>query len=219
VGFPSCNTELCRLPVNTADPHGYYAELGVAPWATDDEIRSAARRLYHRLHPDTGEQPDTARLQRIKLIVTVLTDPDQRARYNRTPPGKRLLDAVYRAELASLDVLSGLDAEQVRDVLRPTAVPSPFFATGAWYDYLAVDRQRGDMLLAQRWYAHLVGVAPLVGYRGRIRVMLHDGPAFFHPDLSTMSIPRSWVPSSASAFALFSAVAGMSRSTASSSGV
>ena len=215
-GFPSCNTELCRLPANTADPHGYYAELGVPPWADADEIRRASRRLYRALHPDTGARPDPARLQRVKLITEVLLDSDEREKYNRTPPGKRLLDRVYRSELSLLDVLSGMDARQVHDVLRPTpatptAAPPPPDDPG--FDYLSVDWEHRDPDLAQRWYRSLVQVAPLVGYRRKIKVMLHNGPAFFQPDIALMSIPRSWEPSSALAFALFVVVAGMSHST------
>lgn len=205
IGYPSCNTELCRLPRNTADPHGYYAEIGVMPWATDDEIKTAVRRLYRRLHPDTGSRPDPARLQRVKLIAEVLLDPVERDKYDHTPPGKRLLDKVYRAELSAID-LSGMTTDQLDATLRPVGRDDGQ-RVGGWFDYLAVDRHPRDMHLAQRWYAHLTRVAPLVGYRRRIKVMLHDGPAFYHPDTAVMAIPRSWTPSTAVAFGLFIAVA------------
>lgn len=205
-GFPSCNTELCRVARNSADPHGYYAEIGVPPWATQDEIRSAVRSLYRRLHPDTGARPDPERLQRVKLIAEVLLDPDARHRYNRTPPGKRMLDAVYRSELSALD-FSGMDPEEVEEMLSPDPEPEP--AAGRWFDYLAVDRQGGEMHLAQRWYAALVRAAPVVGYRRRIKVLIHDGPAFYHPETAVMAIPRHWTPSTGVAFGLFTAVAGL----------
>lgn len=205
-GFPSCNTELCRLPRNSADPHGYYAEIGVQPWSTEDEIRTAVRSLYRRLHPDTGPRPDPERLQRIKLIAEVLLDPDARHRYNQTPPGKRMLDAVYRSELSALD-FSGMDPAAVEEMLSPEPEPAP--ATGRWFDYLAVDRQGGEMHLAQRWYAALVGAAPVVGYRRPIKVLIHDGPAFYHPESAVMAIPRHWTPSTGVAFGLFTAVAGL----------
>lgn len=205
-GFPSCGTELCRLPRNRNDPHGYYAEIGVRPWASAGEIRAAVRGLYRRLHPDTGGDPDPVRLQRVRLIAGVLLDPAQRGRYDRTPPGRRLLDAVYRHELSALDVSRLPDAGRPP---RPVSPPPPGVRAGGWYDYLAVDRQPGDMHLAQRWYAHLVAAAPLVGYRRRIKVMIHDGPASFHHGTSVMAIPRGWAPSRGRAFALFTAVAGM----------
>ena len=205
-GFPSCCTDLCRIPVNRRDPHGYYAEIGVRPWATDEEIRSAVRSLYRALHPDTGARPDPDRLRRVKLIADVLLDPAARQRYDSTPPGKRLLDEAYRAELGVMD-FSGLDPADVERMLEPEPTPP----TGArWFDYLAVDRRGGDMHLAQRWYAHLVRVAPLVGYRRRIKVLLHDGPAFFHAETAVMAIPRNWRPSTGAAFGLFTAVAGVS---------
>ena len=207
VGFPSCATDLCRLPPNRSDPHGYYAEIGVPPWATPDEIRAAVRALYRRLHPDTGDDPDTARLTRVKLIAEVLLDPAERARYDATPPGRRLLDKVYRNELSVLD-LTGLDPGDVERMLRPAPEP---IRSGGWYDYLAVDRRPGDMHLAQRWYACLVRAAPVVGYRRRIKVLIHDGPDFFHEDTAVMAIPRSWRPSTALAFALFTVTAGVSR--------
>lgn len=206
-GYPSCGTALCRLPRNRSDPHGYYAEIGVSPAATDEEIRAAVRRLYRRLHPDTGPVPDPERLQRVKLIAEVLLDPVQRERYNQTPPGKRLLDKVYRAELSSLD-FAETSPDELQRLLRPVSPPPPQTRTGRWYDYLAVDRRSGDMHLAQRWYAHLVATAPLVGYRRRVKVLLQDGPAFFHPESAVMAIPRSWTPSTGLAFALWTAVAG-----------
>lgn len=205
-GFPSCGTELCRMPRNTADPHGYYAELGVDPWATDEEIKIRVRALYRRLHPDTGAIPNPDKLQRVKLVAEVLLDPEARERYNRTPPGKRLLDRVYRSELSAFD-FTDMDPVEVQKLLRPPP-PPPVRPNPRWYDYLAVDRRYGDMHLAQRWYAALVATAALVGYRRRIKVLLQDGPAFFHPDTSVMGIPRFWQPSKPVAFALWTVVAG-----------
>lgn len=206
VGYPSCNVELCRVPMNTADPHGYYAELGVEPWASADRIRSAVRALYRRLHPDTGHRPDPDRLQRVKLIAEVLLDPDSRQRYNRTPPGRRVLDAVYRSELSRLD-LSEVDPDEVQKLLSPLP-PTPEDRDPA-YDYLAVDHQDRDAESCQRWYAALLAAAPIVGYRRRIRVLIHDGPPSYDPESAVMAVPRRWTPSTAVAFALFTAVAGL----------
>lgn len=202
-GFPSCETGLCRRPVNRKDPSGYYAEIGVDPGASDDEIKSRLRTLYRELHPDTGTDPDVDRLVRVHRIGEVLTDPIRRERYNQTPPGKRLLDAVYRSELSVFD-FAGMDRKDMEKMLRPVSVSPP---TKGYYDYLSVDRRPGDRRLAQRWYEALVSAAPAVGYRGRIKVLLHDGPAWFHPGTSVMAIPRWWTPSTGLAFALYVVVA------------
>lgn len=208
VGFPSCCTDLCRLPPNRADPHGYYAEIGVPPWATQAEVRAAVRALYRRLHPDTGENPDPARLQRVKLIADVLTDPDERERYDRTPPGKRALDKVYRSELSVMD----LEPDRAAELLRPP--PEPPRAGRRWtWDWMAVDPSPMDGPRAQRWYAALTAVAPLVGYRRRIKVLLHDGPPSFHADTAVMAVPRSWAPGTANALALFTVAARVSRAS------
>ena len=198
---------LCRLPRNRRDPHGYYAEIGVPPWASPDDIRRAVRRLYRELHPDTGSRPDTNRLQRVKLIAEVLLDPVTRHHYDTTPPGRRLLDKVYRAELGAVEELGDLSAEELDQVLTPTpTTPS----RPDWYDYLSVGRHPDDRDKVQGWYRFLTGVAPLVGYRSRIVVLIHDGPAFYHPGTSTLAIPRSWEPSTALALGLFVAEVGAS---------
>lgn len=205
-GFPSCSTDLCRLPPNRNDPSGYYREIGVPPSASPEQIRTAVRALYRRLHPDTGARPDPGRLQRVKLIAEVLLDPAQRESYDSTPPGKRLLDKVYRSELSAFD-FTGYDDADLQKLLRPVPPPPPSTRTGKWYDYLSVDREPRDMVVAQHWYGCLTRTAPLVGYRRRVKVLLHNGPPFFHPETAVMAIPRSWLPSTALAFGLWVMIA------------
>lgn len=130
----------------------------------------------------------------------MLLDPVTRHRYDSTPPGRRLLDKVYRAELGGVEGLSGLTAEELDRVLDPTpTAPS----RPDWYDYLSVGRHPGDRDKVQGWYRCLTAVAPLVGYRSRIVVLIHDGPSFYHPGTSTLAVPRSWEPSTALALGLF----------------
>lgn len=198
---------MLRAP-NAADPHGYYAEIGVRPDASEDEIRSAVRRWYFELHPDTGTQPDADALQRINGISEVLLDPMARERYNRTPPGARMMDRVYRDELIGNDILNMLTEEEVSQAMRPQR---PVSATT--FDYLAVDHQEDDSERADRWYRQLVSVAPFVGYRRVIKVLLHDGPEpDWNPMASIVMIPRFWPPSSATALAIFVVTMGFSLS-------
>lgn len=209
-GFPSCETALCRQPGNRRDPHGYYAEIGVDPWSSAEQIKARVRTLYHRLHPDTGSCPDPDRLIRVRLIAEVLLDPAQRERYNRTPPGKRLLDKVYRSELSALD-WAGLDDDDLQELLRPVPDHPPAgFTPGLRYvyDWLSVGRSARDARQAQDWYQALLAAAPLVGYRRRIAVLLHDEPPFWRAGSDVLAVPRSWTPSPALAFALLVVVAG-----------
>jgi molecular chaperone DnaJ len=61
----------------------FYALLGVTRSATDEQIRSAYRKLARQYHPDVNGEPDAAeRFKQITEAYEVLTDPQRRQRYD-----------------------------------------------------------------------------------------------------------------------------------------
>lgn len=69
------------MPVEFKD---YYAALGVSKDASQDEIRSAFRKLARKYHPDTAEDKATAeeRFKEINEAYEVLSDPEKRQKYD-----------------------------------------------------------------------------------------------------------------------------------------
>lgn len=63
----------------------YYAVLGVARTATDQEIKSAYRKLALKFHPDRnpGDTKAEEQFKECAEAYSVLADPDKRARYDR----------------------------------------------------------------------------------------------------------------------------------------
>src|SRR5438270_10328158 len=61
----------------------YYALRGVARSATDEQIRSAYRKLARQYHPDVNSASDAAeRFKAVTEAYEVLTDPQRRQRYD-----------------------------------------------------------------------------------------------------------------------------------------
>lgn len=62
-----------------------YAALGVSKSSTPDEIRKAYRKLAKELHPDVrpNDPASAERFKRVTAAFTLLTDTDQRMRFDR----------------------------------------------------------------------------------------------------------------------------------------
>src|ERR1700740_2756773 len=62
----------------------YYETLGVAKNATEDEIRSAFRKLARKYHPDVAKDKKTAeeKFKQINEAYEVLGDPEKRKKYD-----------------------------------------------------------------------------------------------------------------------------------------
>jgi curved DNA-binding protein CbpA len=61
----------------------HYDTLGVAPDATPDEIKQAARKAASSAHPDRAGG-STERMASVNMAREVLSDPERRAHYDRT---------------------------------------------------------------------------------------------------------------------------------------
>ncbi len=62
----------------------YYEILGVERNASNDDLKAAFRRLARQYHPDVNKAPDAEeRFKEINEAYAVLSDPEQRRRYDR----------------------------------------------------------------------------------------------------------------------------------------
>ncbi len=62
----------------------YYEILGISRNASEDEIKSAFRKLARQYHPDVSKAPDAEeKFKEINEAYGVLSDADKRARYDR----------------------------------------------------------------------------------------------------------------------------------------
>ena len=62
----------------------YYEILGVQRGASDDDLKKAYRTLARQCHPDVSKDADAeAKFKELSEAYSVLSDPDQRARYDR----------------------------------------------------------------------------------------------------------------------------------------
>lgn len=67
-----------------AEKRDYYEVLGVSKTASDDEIKSAYRKLAKQYHPDLNKAPDAAeKFKEVTEAYEVLSDKNKRAQYDR----------------------------------------------------------------------------------------------------------------------------------------
>lgn len=192
MGYPSCSRALTRIPPNINDANGYYAELGLPPWADRTDIHQVLRHQMRKYHPD-GTDPDPDVYARYAEIAEILLHPDRKLAYDRLADGLLLVDSRVRDKADRAGV-------RIDTIIEP--VPT----VGTHYDWFASHPRVTDGSVAQRWYRSLVAVAPIFSYTRAIRVLLHDEEPTWIGDAGMMVIPRSWEPTNAAAFALFAVV-------------
>jgi len=76
----------------------YYNTLGIAPNATEDEIKKVYRSLAMRYHPDRNQAPGAdARFKAIAKAYEILSDPVKREEYNQSLNHRIIIDAEAEA--------------------------------------------------------------------------------------------------------------------------
>lgn len=75
-----------------------YTILGVAPNASDEEIKKVYRSLAMRFHPDRNDAPGAeVRFKSITKAYEILSDPVKRDEYNQSVNHRIILDAEEEA--------------------------------------------------------------------------------------------------------------------------
>jgi curved DNA-binding protein CbpA len=75
-----------------------YAVLGVAPNATDDEIKKVYRSLAMRYHPDRNDAPAAeVRFKSVTKAYEILSDPAKRSEYDQSVNHRIILDSEAEA--------------------------------------------------------------------------------------------------------------------------
>ena len=86
--------------MSKVDPNGYYASLGVEPWATADQIRTAFHRGARLYHPDHNPSPQAkARFQAINEAYRTLRARQEISESRRWLPSTSPCRFSQRAEL------------------------------------------------------------------------------------------------------------------------
>ena len=75
-----------------------YTVLGVAPNASDEDIKKVYRSLAMRFHPDRNDAPGAeVRFKSITKAYEILSDPVKRDEYNQSVNHRIILDAEEEA--------------------------------------------------------------------------------------------------------------------------
>lgn len=144
----------------------YYDILGVSEHATQDEIHEAYQRRRENIHPENSDNPNADQeFMRIKEAYDILSDPDQRTKYdklghdaflNSVSGGREQIEAtedsfdVTAHTRQSQEASYIWDDEEVRtaDILPPVhTADAPFWKRLVGYGSIVVTMVVGTMII------------------------------------------------------------------------
>jgi curved DNA-binding protein CbpA len=97
-----------------------YDKLGILETFDSAGIAALRKGLSRRFHPDTGREPNAARMQEINAACDILGDPEKRKKYD-----EELRDARQRAKARDKPAEEAKTASQHRETSPPPPPPRP----------------------------------------------------------------------------------------------
>ena len=83
----------------------YYEILGVSRDASEEEIKSAYRKLANKYHPDVSKDKNaTEKMAEVNEAYTTLKDSEKRAAYDQYGPSIFIRRALFRLESSCLEL-------------------------------------------------------------------------------------------------------------------
>ena len=151
--FPNTCMAMSIAPSVKLDVDGFYAILGLDTWATDAEIKSAAKRRMLETHPDVGG--DESEFEMVLKAYKTLSDSSKRAAY----------DAEQKYPKSSMATAY---------VITATATEAPAIGRACFYKGISDMLTEDDVESAYAWQEMVIEAAHEIGASFEVEVGVSD---------------------------------------------